>query len=453
MRGIRGYQGADNAASPIPSPQDGHFLAGLIDAEGCFQIRPNNGGTAWQCWFSLALRDDDAEVLVELHELTRLGHLQRTPARGTSKPQITWMIQRQADCLRLVELLDRFPLRARKRAVAEIWVRAVRELAREPRPAALPQLAAQSRSLKRYVNPEAKEHVPPRLDDDLAYYLGGFFTGEGHLHLSKATCRTVIKLRDDDRPLLADLARATGLGKVYAPLPCASGAPQAAWTIYRRDQLAPVVRLLERAGLRGRKAREFGFWRVAALELAAAQAECRSPRQSVLSEAAEGVHAARRYRPGPQVPAPYHAERQAERCIEALRAAAQATPGAFTATAYSTQRRGNPHWPNRNTIARTFGSWSAALEAAGLGERRVRRPRSAPRELPEFTDRELRERLTARNRIVEVASRLADAAGRMPTVNEYLAWRDEHDLSLPYLAKVYDLFPGGWSSVAKVAHR
>jgi hypothetical protein len=56
--------------------------------------------------------------------------------------------------------------------------------------------------------------------------------------------------------------------------------------------------------------------------------------------------------------------------------------------------------------------------------------------------------------ITQVAAavlRLAGSRGRMPTVHEYLAWRTEHDRSLPYLSKVYDLFPGGWSSVTKVA--
>src|SRR3954452_4254461 len=90
---------------------DGHFLAGLIDAEGCFQLRAVNGGANWSCDLSLALRDDDAKLLVELHELTGLGTLKNVPARATSRPQVSWSIQRRPECQKLAGLLERFPLR------------------------------------------------------------------------------------------------------------------------------------------------------------------------------------------------------------------------------------------------------------------------------------------------------------------------------------------------------
>src|SRR3954447_20445743 len=125
--------------------RDGHFLAGFIEAEGCFQITANNGGAAWACVFTLGLRDDDAELLVELHALTGLGHLRPKPAFGTSMPQILWTIQRRSDCLRLAEILEQFPLRGRKSMEAEVWTRAVRELEHNPNPAGLPQLASEIR--------------------------------------------------------------------------------------------------------------------------------------------------------------------------------------------------------------------------------------------------------------------------------------------------------------------
>jgi hypothetical protein len=74
-----------------------------------------------------------------------------------------------------------------------------------------------------------------------------------------------------------------------------------------------------------------------------------------------------------------------------------------------------------------------------------------PREPAEFTDQELRHRGAERARIAYTVSQLAQSAGRAPSIHEYLAWRTGNDLSLPYLAKVYDLFPGGWSSVTRVA--
>src|SRR4051812_36956376 len=96
-------------------PQDRHFLAGLIDAEGCFRLLSTNGGANWACTFSLALRDDDAQLLVALHELTGFGTLRNVPAAGTSRPQVVWSIERRPECQDLADLLEQFPLRGRKR--------------------------------------------------------------------------------------------------------------------------------------------------------------------------------------------------------------------------------------------------------------------------------------------------------------------------------------------------
>src|SRR4051812_21475476 len=102
-------------------PHDGHFLAGLIDAEACFRLPSTNGGANWACTFSLALRDDDGQLLVELHDLTRLGTLRNVPAAGTSRPQVVWSIERRPECEELADLLEQFPLRGRKRLETEIW--------------------------------------------------------------------------------------------------------------------------------------------------------------------------------------------------------------------------------------------------------------------------------------------------------------------------------------------
>jgi hypothetical protein len=47
----------------------------------------------------------------------------------------------------------------------------------------------------------------------------------------------------------------------------------------------------------------------------------------------------------------------------------------------------------------------------------------------------------------------ADVLGRAPTVAEYLAHRLglEHDRGLACVARVYRLFPGGWSDVLRAA--
>src|SRR3954453_15045862 len=258
-------------ATPAPplSTGDRHFIAGFLDAEGSFDIRPNNGGQNWQCWMSLALRDDDTEILVALRQLTSLGRLFQAPARGTSKPQTVWKIASHAECLRLAELLRGFPLRGRKRREFEIWCEAVHDLVEGPSPTSLPLAYAEIRELRRYVDPQRRSTKPVELSEDAAGpYLGGFFTGEGHLSISRRRARTMVRVREDDRPLLEAFLRSTGLGTVYVTPPYRNPNPAAVWIVHRADQLPSAVEVLEHAGLRGRKLREFEVWREAALEAA-----------------------------------------------------------------------------------------------------------------------------------------------------------------------------------------
>jgi hypothetical protein len=165
----------------------------------------------------------------------------------------------------------------------------------------------------------------------------------------------------------------------------------------------------------------------------------------------DDLHDARWYRPGPDFETPSRRQRLNERYIRALRDAANAATGPLTATKYEAFRRDNPQLPNRNTLARVFGGWRQALAAAGLSDR------CGPRRGPTGLVLELsswdafRRQQDDSRRIVEVVARLRADAGRPPTVHEYLAWRIANDKTLPCLSKVYDLFPGGWSSVKAVA--
>lgn len=43
------------------------------------------------------------------------------PAYKTSNPGVVWRLQNMAACLRLMEVLDKYPLRNRKQAEYEIW--------------------------------------------------------------------------------------------------------------------------------------------------------------------------------------------------------------------------------------------------------------------------------------------------------------------------------------------
>jgi hypothetical protein len=439
-------------ATPPLAATDGHFLAGFIEAEGSFCVRPNNGGQNWNCSMSLKVRDDDMALIGDLMRLTGLGHINRVPAHRTSNPQVRWQVVSRTECLRLAELLRDFPLRGRKRREAAVWSRAVRDLAKEPRPRTLPLAQAELRALRRYVNADERQPEPVSLPDDtLVPFLGGFFTGEGHLFLSPNRCRVVVRVRDDDRSLLEALVAATGLGSIYLARAYASSRPAAAWVIHRRDHMRPAVDLLGRAGLRGRKLREFEVWREAALEHAKPPV-ARSRR--TIEEACAALAEARTYRsPQETIVESDHRLEQQRAYVEVLIQAARCACGNLTGPTYAAARSAHPSWPTRNTIARAFGSWAGALEAAGLHGHCSARARSKAVEAPrDYTDEQLAQRGAARSLVLRAVGHL-NANGResSPTVHQYLEYRAANDPALPSLSRLYDLFPGGWHSVLKQA--
>lgn len=114
------------AIAPWEPPIDdgfGHWLAGFIDGEGCFRIGETRQG--FSCRFYIGIRADDRPIIEEIHKLTGLGHVNNRRAVGDWNPQITWDISSKTDCYRLVCLLDRYPLRAKKKRDYAIWREAV----------------------------------------------------------------------------------------------------------------------------------------------------------------------------------------------------------------------------------------------------------------------------------------------------------------------------------------
>ncbi len=113
----------------------GHWMAGFIDGEGCFIIARNTDkrrkGAAYvryACRMQVRLREDDADVVMEMRDRTGLGtvaFLQAHPSQWDRKPQVVWNVISRADCLALVDLLDRYPLRAKKARDYAIWREAV----------------------------------------------------------------------------------------------------------------------------------------------------------------------------------------------------------------------------------------------------------------------------------------------------------------------------------------
>lgn len=139
----------------------GYWLAGFIDGEGCFRVQRHEGGTH-QCTFSLKVRRDERGTLELCRRFVGAGTIKEGPGTGNAHPQATWAIQDQEGCQRLVDLLDKYPLRAKKRLDFDAWAEAVSEWTSRPRGNRWMGPADQSRAIalkqrvegaRRYVDP------------------------------------------------------------------------------------------------------------------------------------------------------------------------------------------------------------------------------------------------------------------------------------------------------------
>lgn len=141
-------------------------------------------------------------------------------------------------------------------------------------------------------------------------WLPGIIDGEGHFSITESKgrwrCGLTIKLRDDDRPVLMEIARQLGIrGQVRAASGVGTivGHPQARLDVCRKEDVVALAELLGRkhGGLWTRKREQCLIWRKA-VELW----DCvdgrrgNEPIWSQMSQRASELIAARQYRtPGP----------------------------------------------------------------------------------------------------------------------------------------------------------
>ena len=249
-----------------------------------------------------------------------------------------------------------------------------------------------------------------------------------------------LRQRLDEMPLLRSLSEAIGLGSVYESR-TGPGHPRAAWIVTGTDRCAELAHLL--AGtVRGRKAPEFELW----ASVIDTMASSRHGARAIALAADNELKSLRQYqRPRGRLWKPPIPRVMAFDIVEALKAFARQHDGALDALTYMRIRREHhPEWPARNTVARHFGGWRAALEAAGFGERAAA---SAERFANRSRTTHDAQRERQRRRVLEVVQRCAADVGRTPRAMEFFRWRLANEPDTPTQATVYKLFPGGWPVV------
>jgi hypothetical protein len=99
------------------------------------------------------------------------------------------------------------------------------------------------------------------------HLLAGFIEGESHLGIvennggSSAACVMCLAVRDDDVDLLRWALVVTGVGTVGPASVTGNSAPQASWTVRRREDCLELARVLAGFPFRGRKREELMIWR------------------------------------------------------------------------------------------------------------------------------------------------------------------------------------------------
>jgi hypothetical protein len=83
----------------------------------------------YRCAFRVSLRVDDAPILWEIRERTGIGRVKEYAARKQIARRghgvVQWQVDSRRACEELIVLLDRYPLRAKKRRDYELWREAV----------------------------------------------------------------------------------------------------------------------------------------------------------------------------------------------------------------------------------------------------------------------------------------------------------------------------------------
>ena len=102
----------------------GNYIAGLIDGEGCFAINKHTQhkhlAAMYYPRFTIHLRADDTPILLQIQKFLSVGkiYFHNNIERN---PMVSYQIDNVKDLMKLIEVLDVCPLRAKKAREYAIW--------------------------------------------------------------------------------------------------------------------------------------------------------------------------------------------------------------------------------------------------------------------------------------------------------------------------------------------
>ena len=101
-----------------------NWFVGFVDGEGCFSCTLNNGSLNFR--FKISLRADDKDILEEIRNKLGFGKVVYEPYYRRNivlkgKPQYKFVLYSKKDREKLIEILDTYPLRSKKKKDYEVW--------------------------------------------------------------------------------------------------------------------------------------------------------------------------------------------------------------------------------------------------------------------------------------------------------------------------------------------
>lgn len=140
-----------------------NWFVGFVDGEGCFMVAYRAGRIkgAHIPTFSLVLRDDDVDIILEVQARLGFGLVKaRKFTSPGSRDGIGWHTYSKKDTMRLVAFFDLHPLRSKKARDFEVWREAVVEYQKD--------VNVRSRDKMAYLRGKLKlvrQYDPPEIDD------------------------------------------------------------------------------------------------------------------------------------------------------------------------------------------------------------------------------------------------------------------------------------------------